>query len=117
MKRLPEKQNRSGRLGKGKVPVKDIKAVPGPAVTLYKVCPERGVRISKVRTLMEDMALDLHLKGVRVVTLEDSIGIEIANNHRASVPIRSVLSDDAFEQQGGTPGGHRTDIRERNRGL
>lgn len=83
-------------LGKGKVSVKDIKAVPGPAVTLYKVCPERGVRISKVRTLMEDMALDLHLKGVRVVTLEDSIGIEIANDHRASVPIRSILSDDAF---------------------
>lgn len=83
-------------LGKGKVPVKDIKAVPGPTVTLYKVCPERGVRISKVRTLMEDMALDLHLKGVRVVTLEDSIGIEIANDHRASVPIRSILSDDAF---------------------
>lgn len=83
-------------LGKGKVPVKDIKAVPGPAVTLYKVCPERGVRISKVRTLMEDMALDLHLKGVRVVTLEDSIGIEIANDHRTSVPMRSVLSDDAF---------------------
>lgn len=83
-------------LGKGKVPVKDIKAVPGPAVTLYKVYPERGVRISKVRTLMEDMALDLHLKGVRVGTLEDSIGIEIANDHRASVPMRSVLRDDAF---------------------
>lgn len=83
-------------LGKGKVPVKDIKAVPGPAVTLYKVYPERGVRISKVRTLMEDMALDLHLKGVRVGTLEDSIGIEIANDHRASVPMRSVLGDDAF---------------------
>lgn len=87
-------------LGKGKVPVKDIKAVPGPAVTLYKVYPERGVRISKVRTLMEDMALDLHLKGVRVVTLEDSIGIEIANDHRASVPIRSILSDDAFRNCG-----------------
>lgn len=83
-------------LGKGKVPVKDIKAVPGPAVTLYKVYPERGVRISKVRTLMEDMALDLHLNGVRVGTLEDSIGIEIANDHRASVPMRSVLGDDAF---------------------
>lgn len=87
-------------LGKGKVPVKDTKAVPGPAVTLYKVCPERGVRISKVRTLMEDIALDLHLKGVRVVTLEDAIGIEIANDHRASVPIRSILSDDAFRNSG-----------------
>jgi len=83
-------------LGKGKVQVKDIKVVPGPAVTLYKVYPERKVTVSKVRSLMEDAALDLHWKGVRVVALDDSIGIEIANEHRALVPIRSVLSDDAF---------------------
>ena len=76
--------------------VKDIKAVPGPAVTLYKVCPERNVSCSKVKGLMTEIALDLHWKGVRVVTLEDSIGVEIANEHRALVPIRSVLSDDAF---------------------
>ncbi len=83
-------------LESGKVRVKDIQPVSRPAVTLYKVYPERKVSCSKIRTLMEDMALDLHLKGVRVVALEDSIGIEIANDHRALVPIRSVLSDDAF---------------------
>lgn len=83
-------------LERGKVRVKDIEPVPGPAVTLYKVYPERYARCSRIRTLMEDMALNLNLKGARVVTLEDSIGIEIANDHRATVPIRSVLSDDAF---------------------
>ena len=83
-------------LGKGKVQVKDIKAVPGQAVTLYKVYPERKVSCSKVKGLMAETALGLHWKGVRVMTLEDSIGIEIANDHRAIVPIRSVLSDDAF---------------------
>lgn len=83
-------------LESGKVCVKDIKAVSGPAVTLYKVYPEQKVSCSKIRMLMEDMAFSLHLKGVRVVTLEDSIGIEIANDHRALVPIRSVLSDNAF---------------------
>ena len=83
-------------LGKGKVQVKDIKAVPGPAVTLYKVYPDRKVSCSKVKGLMAETALGLHWKGVRVMTLEDSIGIEIANDHRAIVPIRSVLSDDAF---------------------
>lgn len=87
-------------LGEGEVQVKDIKAVPGPAVTLYKIYPERKVAISKVRSLMEDAALDLHLKGVRVIALEDSIGIEIANDHRASVPIRSAMSDDAFRNCG-----------------
>lgn len=79
-----------------KVRVKDIIPVPGPAVTLYKVYPERKVSCSKVRVLMTEIAVDLHLKGVRVVTLEDSIGIEIANDHRELVPIRSVLSDDVF---------------------
>ena len=83
-------------LGNGKVQVKDVKAVPGPAVTLYKVYPERKVSCSKIRVLMTETALDLHWKGVRVIALEDSIGIEIANEHRTFVPIRSALSDDAF---------------------
>ena len=83
-------------LESGKVRVKDIKPMPGPAVTLYKVYPERDAKVSKVRLLMENAALDLHLKGVRVVNLEDSIGIEIANDYREKVPMRSVLSDDAF---------------------
>jgi len=86
----------SKALANGKVHVKDIKAIPGQAVTLYKVYPERKVSCSKVKGLMAETALDLHWKGVRVVALEDSIGIEIANEHRALVPIRSVLSDDAF---------------------
>ncbi len=38
-------------LGKGKVQVKDIKAVPEPAVTLFKVYPERKVSCSKIRML------------------------------------------------------------------
>ena len=83
-------------LESGKVRAKDIKPMPGPAVTLYKVYPERDAKVSKVRLLMENAVLDLHLKGVRVVNLEDSIGIEIANGHREKVPMRSVLSDDAF---------------------
>ena len=86
----------SKALANGKVHVKDIKAIPGQAVTLYKVYPERKVSCSKVKGLMAETALGLHWKGVRVMTLEDSIGIEIANDHRAIVPIRSVLSDDAF---------------------
>ena len=86
----------SKALANGKVHVKDIKAIPGQAVTLYKVYPERKVSCSKVKGLMAETALDLHWKGVRVMTLDDSIGIEIANDHRALVPIRSALSDDAF---------------------
>ena len=83
-------------LESGKVHVKDIQPILGPAVTLYKVFPENSDKISKVRLLLEDSALGLRFKGVRVVTLEDSIGIEIANDHRETVPMRSVLNDDSF---------------------
>lgn len=83
-------------LESGKVRVKDIKPVPGPAVTLYKVFPQQRTKISKVSSLMEGAELDLRLKGIRVVGLEDSVGIEIANDHREIVPMRSALNDDAF---------------------
>lgn len=83
-------------LENGKVRIKDIKPMPGPAVTLYKVYLENSAKISKVRSLMEDAVCSLYLKGVRIVTLNGCIGIEIANDHRAVVPMRSVLSDDAF---------------------
>ena len=87
-------------LESGKVHVKDIQPILGPAVTLYKVFPENSDKISKVRLLLEDSALGLRFKGVRVVTLEDSIGIEIANDHRETVPMRSVLNDDSFRERG-----------------
>lgn len=79
-----------------KVRVRDIEPMPGPAVTLYKVFLETGVKASKVRLLLKDAALGLYPKGMRDVTLEGCIGIEIANDHRAVVPVCSVLSDEAF---------------------
>ena len=80
-------------LERGKVRVKGIEYVLGPAVTLYKIFPEQRTKISQVRSLVEET---LNLERTRVVTLEDSIGIEIANDHREVVPMRSVLSKKAF---------------------
>ena len=74
-----------------KVRIKDIKPMPGPAVTLYKVYLERSAKASKVRSLMEDAVCSLFLKGVRIITLNGCIGIEIANDHRETVPMRFVF--------------------------
>ena len=81
-----------------KIQITDVTAVVGPTVTLYKVTPAPGVRIGEIKRLQEDIGLYLHAKGVRVVTLTDSVGIEVANDHPSIVPMRAVLNDDAFRK-------------------
>ncbi|MBR4525151.1 MAG: DNA translocase FtsK 4TM domain-containing protein [Bacteroidales bacterium] len=79
-----------------KIQVNDVKAIVGPTVTLYKVYPAPGVKIADIKKLQEDIALSLNAKGVRVVTLSDSVGIEVANDYASIVPLKALLNDDAF---------------------
>ena len=81
-----------------KIQVNDVTAIVGPTVTLYKVYPAPGVKISDSKKLQEDIAMSLKAKGVRVVTLEDSVGIEVANDAPSIVPLKALLNDDAFRE-------------------
>ena len=73
-----------------RIQINDVKAIVGPTVTLYKV------KISEIKKLQEDLGMHLHARGVRVVTLTDSVGIEVANDHPSIVPMRAVLNDETF---------------------
>ena len=79
-----------------KIQINDVKAIVGPTVTLYKVYPAPGVKIAEFKRIQEDLGIHLHARGVRVVTLTDSVGIEVANDHPSIVPMRAVLNDEAF---------------------
>ena len=79
-----------------RIQINDVKAIVGPTVTLYKVYPAPGVKISEIKKLQEDLGMHLHARGVRVVTLTDSVGIEVANDHPSIVPMRAVLNDGTF---------------------
>ena len=79
-----------------KIEITDIKAVVGPTVTLYKVTPAPGIKISAIKNLQDDIAMAMNAKGVRVVTLQDSVGIEVANDQPSIVPLRGLLNDDVF---------------------
>ena len=79
-----------------KIQLVDVKAIVGPTVTLYKVYPAPGVKIADIKKLQEDIALSLNAKGVRVVTLSDSVGIEVANDRPSLVPLKSLLNDRNF---------------------
>ena len=79
-----------------KIDIMDVKAVVGPTVTLYKVYPAPGVKIANIRSLQDDIAMSLNARGVRIVTLPDSVGIEVANDRPSTVPLKGLLNDEAF---------------------
>ena len=82
-----------------KIKVESITAKRGPTVTLYRIRLAEGVRIATVKKLEEDIAMSLGAKGVRVLTLSDAIGIEVANEHPSVVPLKAVLNSPQFAEQ------------------
>lgn len=82
-----------------KIGISNIKATIGPTVTLYEIVPEAGVKISKIKNLEDDIALNLAALGIRIIAPipgKGTIGIEVPNKNREMVSIKSVLSTDKF---------------------
>ncbi|MFC5463706.1 FtsK/SpoIIIE family DNA translocase [Lederbergia graminis] len=66
----------------------------GPAVTKYEVHPEAGVKVSRIVSLSDDIALALAAKGIRIeapIPGKSAIGIEVPNSEVAMVSLREVL--------------------------
>ncbi|MGM9928802.1 MAG: DNA translocase FtsK [Bacillus sp. (in: firmicutes)] len=66
----------------------------GPAVTKYEVHPAVGVKVSRIVSLSDDIALALAAKGIRIeapIPGKSAIGIEVPNNDIAMVSLREVL--------------------------
>ena len=79
-----------------KIKVDKVSAVVGPTITLYKVVPAPGVKISAIEGLRKEIGMALGSKEVRVVTLADSVGIEVPNSKPSIVPLKATLNDAAF---------------------
>ena len=79
-----------------KIKVEKVSAVVGPTITLYKVVPAPGVKISAIEGLRKEIGMALGSKEVRVVTLSDSVGIEVPNSKPSIVPLKATLNDAAF---------------------
>ena len=79
-----------------KIEVQHVKAVVGPTVTLYKVVPAPGIKVSAIENLHREIGMSLGAKGVRVVVLPDCVGIEVANREPSIVPLKKALDDDSF---------------------
>ena len=76
----------------------------GPSITRYELRPERGVRISKISSLADDLALALAATSVRIeapIPGKSAVGIEVPNAHISVVAIREIL--EALPQRGTIP--------------
>ncbi|MCF0175337.1 MAG: DNA translocase FtsK 4TM domain-containing protein, partial [Bacteroidales bacterium] len=81
-----------------KVEVSSVMAIQGPTVTLYKLYLAPGIRFAQVKNLEENIGMALAAeKGVRVVKLADSAGIEVPNDNPSVVPLKALLSDDSYK--------------------
>jgi S-DNA-T family DNA segregation ATPase FtsK/SpoIIIE len=81
------------------IEIDSIQASIGPTVTLYEIIPAKGVRISKIKSLEDDIALSLSALGIRIIAPMPgmgTIGIEVPNKNREMVSMRSVITSDVF---------------------
>src|SRR5262249_42738609 len=65
----------------------------GPVVTQYEVALETGLRVARVTSLSEDVALNLSVPSVRMAPVpgKNTIGVEVPNEHRAEVRLKEVI--------------------------
>jgi S-DNA-T family DNA segregation ATPase FtsK/SpoIIIE len=73
---------------------------PGPVVTMYEFQPAPGVKINRVVSLSDDLALALKAESVRVSPIpgKAAIGIEVPNRQRELVSLREILSSEGFKK-------------------
>src|SRR5690606_10495993 len=73
----------------------------GPAVTRYEIQPQVGVKVSRIVNLVDDLALALAAKDIRMeapIPGKSAIGIEVPNEEIAIVGLRDVLESDAYQR-------------------
>ncbi len=87
------------KLGDFGIEGKVVAVRPGPVITTYEIEPAPGVKVSRIVTLADDLAMALRAPGVRVlapVPGKAVVGIEVANARREHVALRDLLSSEGF---------------------
>ena len=80
--------------------IKDIRVTRGPTVTLYEIVPADGIRISKIKNLEDDIALNLAALGIRIIAPipgKGTIGIEVPNKNAQIVSMKEIIASEKFQ--------------------
>jgi len=100
-----EELNNNGRLLQEKllkfgIEIEKVFATPGPVVTLYELIPAADVKLSKIESLQDDIALAMKAKGIRMIIPipgKGTVGVEIPNQKAQIVRIKSILSSKKYQ--------------------
>ena len=71
----------------------------GPSVTRYELQPQAGIKVSRITSLADDIALNLATAGVRIeapIPGKPAVGIEVPNKIRSTVNIRTVFESQNY---------------------
>jgi len=83
------------------IKVKVIQVSRGPAITRYEIQPPPGVKVSRIVSLADDIALSMAAPGVRIeapIPGKAAVGIEIPNKETSMVHLRDLLETQEFIQ-------------------
>jgi S-DNA-T family DNA segregation ATPase FtsK/SpoIIIE len=75
---------------------------PGPVITMYEFEPASGVKVNRIVTLADDLALALRALSVRIIAPlpgKSVVGIEVANPDRETVYLRDILESEALRAE------------------
>ncbi|HHP7238047.1 DNA translocase FtsK 4TM domain-containing protein [Longibacter sp.] len=81
------------------VEIQDIKAVVGPTVTRYELTPAPGIKVSRIKSLEDDLAMAMAAQGIRMIAPipgKSAVGVEIPNRNRELVRLREVIGTAKF---------------------
>jgi len=87
------------------IPVEVSEVNVGPAVTQYAFKPAEGIKLSKITSLQNDLALALAAHPLRIeapIPGRALVGVEIPNKTRATVRLRSLVESDEFQESTGS---------------
>ncbi len=82
------------------IQIESVSVIPGPVVTLYELVPAQGVKISRITSLADDLALALQARGIRIIAPipgKGAVGVEIPNKKPQIVRFRSIVSSPKFK--------------------
>lgn len=83
------------------IPIVSIEATVGPTVTLYEIKPDTGQKVSKIKSLVDDISLSLSAIGVRIIAPipgKGTVGIEVANKAPQVVAMRTLLESKKYQE-------------------
>jgi len=89
------------KLGDFGVQGKVTEVHPGPIVTLYEFEPAAGVKISRIVSLQDDLAMALRALSIRIIAPipgKAAVGVEIPNTRRETVFLQEILASEAFQK-------------------